>query len=255
MAHALPLLHLGATISGSPCAIKWMKILSQQIESGPAGINPFIIRTTPGIRLRERIDTPMSDHLDTPRDGRKARAQASRRKIIAAMVDLVREGIVAPTAEMVATRAGVGLRTVFRHFDDMESLYREISTEVMQLVTPLLAQPLQSQHWRERLQEVIERRAHLFEAILPFRIATETLRHTSATLQRNQALLIGLQDSLLRRVLPAEIQQDAALFAALSLALSASAWQQLRQEQQLPPDAARQAVTLTVHALTARVAD
>ena len=56
------------------------------------------------------------------RDGRRLRSQDSRARIVAAMLDLIREGEIAPSAELVASRANVGLRTVFRHFKDMDSL-------------------------------------------------------------------------------------------------------------------------------------
>ncbi|WP_415427269.1 TetR/AcrR family transcriptional regulator, partial [Staphylococcus borealis] len=71
-------------------------------------------------------------------DGRRRRSQDSRARIVQAMLDLVREGDVSPSAELVAARADVGLRTVFRHFSDLDSLYREmsavISSELMALV-------------------------------------------------------------------------------------------------------------------------
>jgi len=60
-------------------------------------------------------------------DGRRQRGQDNRARIVAAMMDIVREGQIAPSAEQVAARADVGLRTVFRHFQDMDSLYREMS--------------------------------------------------------------------------------------------------------------------------------
>jgi AcrR family transcriptional regulator len=192
-----------------------------------------------------------SPNAEVPSDGRKARSQASRRKLVEAMIALVKEGSVAPTAEQVASRAAVGLRTVFRHFADMESLYREISTEVMRLITPQLSTPFKAADWRGRLDEMIERRSNLFEAILPFRIATETLRHSSPTLQQNQALLVQLQGNLLRRVLPEALQQDVVVLAALNLALGIGTWQQLRLEQHLDQATARRVMTLLVHGLIA----
>ena len=60
-------------------------------------------------------------------DGRLHRSMATRRKIVTALETLIRAGTLSPTAEQVAVQAQVGLRTVFRHFDDMETLYREIS--------------------------------------------------------------------------------------------------------------------------------
>jgi AcrR family transcriptional regulator len=193
-----------------------------------------------------------SPNAEVSTDGRKARGQASRRKLVAAMMVLVEEGNVVPTAEQVASRAAVGLRTVFRHFDDMESLYREIATEVMKLITPQINKPFKAVDWRERLDEVIERRSDLFETILPFRIATETLRHTSPTLQQNQVLFVQLQGNLLRRFLPEALQQNVALFNALNMVLSISTWQQLRLEQKLDKVTARQTVSVIVRGLIAQ---
>ena len=53
-------------------------------------------------------------------DGRVLRGARTRERIVDAVFELVSEGTVRPTAEEVASRAGVGIRTVFRHFDDME---------------------------------------------------------------------------------------------------------------------------------------
>ena len=54
------------------------------------------------------------------------------------MLELVREGRIAPTAEEVAQRASVGLRTVFRRFKDMESLYAEMSVAIGERVAPIV---------------------------------------------------------------------------------------------------------------------
>ncbi|MEO8374286.1 MAG: hypothetical protein ABI471_03615, partial [Sphingomonas bacterium] len=53
-------------------------------------------------------------------DGRRRRSETSRDKIVEAMLAIVAEGQITPSAEQVALRAEVGLRSVFRHFKDME---------------------------------------------------------------------------------------------------------------------------------------
>ena len=63
--------------------------------------------------------------------GRRQRSLDSRARIVAAMLQLVRAGDVSPSAEQVAARAGVGLRSVFRHVKDMDAaLYREMADVV-----------------------------------------------------------------------------------------------------------------------------
>ena len=59
-------------------------------------------------------------------DGRERRSERTRKKIMEAMLALVEEGNLVPTAPEVSERAGVGLRTVFRHFDDKEGLSIEM---------------------------------------------------------------------------------------------------------------------------------
>ncbi|MBW8755785.1 MAG: TetR family transcriptional regulator, partial [Sphingomonadales bacterium] len=74
-------------------------------------------------------------------DGRRLRTENSRRKISEGFIALVAEGVVTPTAEEVALRAGVGVRSVFRHFKDMETLYLELVAHSEQL-TARLSTPL-----------------------------------------------------------------------------------------------------------------
>ena len=60
-------------------------------------------------------------------DGRLERSKKSRDLIIKAMRDLIDDGILNPTAQQVAETAQVGIRTVFRHANDMETLFKFIT--------------------------------------------------------------------------------------------------------------------------------
>ena len=63
-------------------------------------------------------------------DGRLLRSERSRRLIIESMINLVDEGFLVPTAQQVAQRADVGIRSVFRHFDDMDDIF-ETANEII----------------------------------------------------------------------------------------------------------------------------
>jgi hypothetical protein len=57
-------------------------------------------------------------------DGRRARSARSREAAADAILDLLDEGLTElPGAAEVAERSGLSTRTVFRLFDDLESLY------------------------------------------------------------------------------------------------------------------------------------
>jgi AcrR family transcriptional regulator len=166
-------------------------------------------------------------------DGRRSRAASSRRRIVAALMELIREGAIQPTAEAVAARADVGLRTVFRHFADMETLYREIAAEIDAELAPTTTVRLASRRPRERLAESIELRVAVFERLMPFQVATAVNRHESPFLRERHAQVVALQRALLRRVLPAAIVADRTRFEALDLVLSFEAWLRLRRDQGL----------------------
>ena len=59
-------------------------------------------------------------------DGRRARSERSKQSIIEASLALMEEGNLIPTALQISDRAGVGIRSFFRHFEDMETLFATI---------------------------------------------------------------------------------------------------------------------------------
>jgi AcrR family transcriptional regulator len=60
----------------------------------------------------------------TPVDGRRARRERNRQKVIDAVFLLIQDGKVPPTVEDVARRAGVSVSSVFRNFDGLGDLQR-----------------------------------------------------------------------------------------------------------------------------------
>lgn len=88
-------------------------------------------------------------------DGRNKRSEASRQLIINAMIKLVNQGNYMPTAQQVADTSGVSIRTVFRHFTEMELLYREIDD----VVKPLYVSHFK-QDFKGNLQTRIKRLAN-----------------------------------------------------------------------------------------------
>lgn len=182
-------------------------------------------------------------------DGRTTRGQENKRQIVQALIALIREGHMAPTAEMVSVRAGVGLRTVFRHFNDMETLYREITSEVDSIVAPVLATPLKGNTWQEKLMHAIDRRADMFEKLAPIQAASLVHLHESEFLKNQQARTVALQRHLLRAFLPSEIVKDKFLFEALDLILSFETWLRLRNDQQLSVKQAKKVMQRSVEQL------
>ncbi len=147
------------------------------------------------------------------------------------MLALVSEGYASPSADAVALRAGVGLRSVFRHFSDMDSLYREMSGAIETGLSSIVAAPVPGADWRAQLDEIMKRRARAFEQFGPFLRAARANRHRSSTLDEDYLRLSRRSRENLERVLSAGDKVEA--LDALDLLLSFETWLRLRDDQGL----------------------
>ena len=101
-------------------------------------------------------------------DGRRQRRERNREAVVQAVLELVREGELAPGAEAVAARAGLSARSVFRYFDDLDDLCRAAIAHQVALVRPILDHELASGgSLAERVTAVVAQRVDLFEAMGP----------------------------------------------------------------------------------------
>jgi len=74
---------------------------------------------------------------EAPLDGRKQRSAASQRRIVAALVSLIGEGTLAPSAELVAERASVDL--LGAGSDSLAAIDLLLSFEAWQRLPPIRA--------------------------------------------------------------------------------------------------------------------
>jgi AcrR family transcriptional regulator len=184
-------------------------------------------------------------------DGRRRRGLDNRARIVAAMLEIVQSGEMAPSAEQVAIRADVGLRTVFRHFRDMDSLYGEMSAAITDEIMAVAGRPFRAADWRGRVLEMVERRAVVFEKIAPYQRASAATRHRSKFLAAGHERLTRTAREFLKAQLPAAVLGDPATLEALDLLLSYESWARLREEQNLSPERAREVIEAAVRKLIA----
>ena len=174
-------------------------------------------------------------------DGRRRRSEQSRSKIVDAMLDLVREGNVAPTAEEVAARAEIGLRSVFRHFSDMETLRQEMVGQIAKQYAKWLA-PYEAPDWRSQLTEMVNRRLGAYDEILPFKRAADAYRHKSPAIAVEYGRILSFMRERLRMSLPPELADNDTAFEAVDALLSFELWQRLRGDQNLASEDARKVI-------------
>ena len=78
------------------------------------------------------------------KDGRQQRSMRSRQSIIDAMIALMKEGELMPTAQSISDTAGVSIRSVFRHFSELDLLYAEVDKAL---------RPIYSKHFKMQMAE------------------------------------------------------------------------------------------------------
>ncbi len=204
-----------------------------------------------------KLESSTTDELrsasPTP-DGRINRSVITRKKIVEALKELVYEGCLSPTAEQVAHRAKIGLRTVFRHFDDVSSLYSEMSSDFESLLAPVINARLVGESWQDRLMHSLELRAGLYDRIAAMYLAAQVHRHQSTVVAENIARDVARLRAISRHVLPASVQQNAVVFETLDLLMSMDAWVRLRRDQHLSANDALKVVRLGVKAVLETIA-
>lgn len=149
------------------------------------------------------------------------------------MLELVEQGNPSPTAEATAECAGVSLRTVFRHFEDMDSLHAAMIAIVFDRLRPILERPLQCTSWPDTLDEAIDRRAQFFETLIPFKTAMEVLQHRSRPVRIIHRRMDTISRNLLTAAVPPELLAERQTFELLVLLLSAESWHRLRFLQRM----------------------
>lgn len=188
-------------------------------------------------------------------DGRRERSRSSRSKIVGALLDLVGKGDVSPSAARVAEVAGVGLRSVFRHFEDMDALYREMGEVIEARILPILLQPPAGEGWKDKMFDLVERRAKVFETIMPYRISANLRRFESSYLMQDYRRMLRFESESIEAYLPQEVRDDAAAAGGLNVILSFQTWRLLRHDQDLPVEAAKAVVRRLLGAALAELPD
>lgn len=120
-------------------------------------------------------------------DGRRLRSERSRNAIIAAAVELMEEGVLVATAQQISDRAGVGIRSFFRHFDDMEALATAVDKQMGDSWSNLFVGGDRDGSLEERVQHAVELHADAYEQIWNIILSTAAQRWRYEILRKNYA--------------------------------------------------------------------
>ena len=105
-------------------------------------------------------------------DGRFARSQKTKDAIVKALLKLLKNTPF-PTAEQVAKESKIGLRTVYRQFKDMESIYLSLHEECMHSLSLMFNSDVDlDRSFEERVSFAIHERFAIYEEYETLFIAT-----------------------------------------------------------------------------------
>src|SRR3954447_22415865 len=104
-------------------------------------------------------------------DGRAARARRTRDAIVTALLELLEEGDLRPTGDLIAARAGVSERSIFQHFPERDQLLAAVADRQRERVLAIVERVPTDLPLEERIERFVDRRARLWEMIAPVRRA------------------------------------------------------------------------------------
>jgi AcrR family transcriptional regulator len=187
-------------------------------------------------------------------DGRKVRGMRNRDAVVDAILSLLDEGDHTPSAAEVAERAGVSLRSVFRYFDDLDSLFLAGIQRQAERTAHLYRPPRGTGSVADRVAALVAQRRKLFEAVAPVRRTwVRRFDNHPAVVPVMANLLHGLRQQV-ETLFQAELAtlpkaQAREVVDAIDAATSFQTWDFLRFEQHYPVNRATASVRRTIVAV------
>ena len=184
-------------------------------------------------------------------DGRRQRSERSQTAIIEAALSLMDEGTLVPTAQQIADRAGVGIRSFFRHFADMDSLFLAADDMLLSSYEALFEVDDRTGALASRVERAVDLYGNAFGKLRPIILCTQAQLWRSPKLRENYAW----HQKRLRKELELWLPEVPAMpkdrREALHAVASFDMWHRLREHQGLSPKASADIISLLVMDLIA----
>ena len=179
-------------------------------------------------------------------DGRRQRSERSQTAIIAAALALMEEGTLVPTAQQVADRAGVVIRSFFRHFADMDSLFLAVDASLLDSYEALFKVDDRTGPLGQRATRAIDLYGNAFDRLSQIVLCTKALLWRFPKLRENYAW----HQKRLRKELELWLPEVAELSTdrrdAVHAVASFEMWNRLREHQGLSQKASGEIVARLV---------
>ena len=166
-------------------------------------------------------------------DGRRRRSARSREALIKASLDLIDQGLLVPTAKQIADKAGVGIRSFFRHFEDMEALFAAADAHARDNVMDLFPRGQGQGDIKSRIDAFLDNQAEAYEQLRNIILSTQAQLWRSPTLRQSYARDQNKLRDIILSWFPELAGQSPALIEGLDALASFDMWHRLRHHQKL----------------------
>ena len=197
---------------------------------------------------------PTDTEVEEPIDGRTARAVRTKDAIVDACLGLIDEGDLRPTGPRIAERAGVSVRSIFQHFDDLDALFSAVGARVTERIVGLLRPIDPAAPLLDRADQLVAQRVQVLEALTPV-LRAALVHAASSTVIRQQfddghRFFVAQVDQVFAAEL-ADPETSGLLRDALVVALSWTSWDLLRAAQSRSVDEAHRIIAWMVRSILA----
>lgn len=192
--------------------------------------------------------TKAPDMTGEIRDGRRLRGERTRLAVLEALLGLIEEGELHPTAFVVAERAGVALRTVYHHFEDVAELRATALGMQLERFRDLIRSIDAELPLEERIRLAAHQYRRLFEAMTPLRLAALVDQQTSEQVAEGLRLVREQRREQLSSTFAEELGHrrgdGRVLLDALDVLVSWDTWNYLRSSLNRPAAASERVLVL-----------
>lgn len=177
--------------------------------------------------------SPYSNLSSDTADGRSLRASRTRLAITDALLELIHEGDLMPTAKRVAIRAGVSERSIFQHFPVLEELFRIAAQRQFEKIYEMVEQIDPELDLDTRIELFVKQRCRILEEISPVRAASLLQEPFSREIKKSRHRAIEESNLEIRYVFSKELRQLSAkdakdLIVRIDAVTSWNLWEHLK---------------------------
>lgn len=185
-----------------------------------------------------REGLPQPQQQSQSQDGRTLRRLNSFDRAVDALLDLIESGNSSPTAQQIAEKSGISVRTVFRLTEDIEQLHAAAIERQIQRTAHLYVQIPATGSLSTRIRALVENRSTVFETIAPARRVAERLAESSPQITKGLAFHHDILQMQVAELFDRELSRisrvrRADALSAIDVAASWETWDHLRRIQGL----------------------